>query len=136
MIISNTIVGKLVSRLEKGKPSPINSYLFHLYNKFECLREEETTLLVVAKVMLQFDIALEPEAQPEMKDEDLEKELLGSEEIRKLTTVSPGLRRKLTYQAIDGKTPIRVSNWKEVVLLSLDFQDDPFRRIEEEIDQL
>ena len=45
------IVEKLVFGLEKGKPSPISPYLFHLYNRFECLREEETTLLVAAKFM-------------------------------------------------------------------------------------
>ena len=46
------IVEKLISMLEKGKPSPINPYLFHLYNSFECLKEEETTMLVAAKFML------------------------------------------------------------------------------------
>ena len=66
------IVEKLVSGLEKGKPSPISSYLFHLYNRFECLGEEETILLVTAKYMLQFDIAPEVEAQPDMKDKDSE----------------------------------------------------------------
>ena len=46
------IVGKLISRLEKEKPSPISPYCFHFYNRFECLREEETTMLVAAKYML------------------------------------------------------------------------------------
>ena len=125
-----------MSRLEKGKASPICPYLFHLYNRFECLREEETTLLVAAKVMLQFDIAPEPKAQLEMKDIDSERELLRSEEIQKLTKVSPGSRRKSTSRAIGDKTPIRVPNWIEVILLSLDFQNNPFHRIQEEIDQL
>ena len=71
-----------------------------------------------------------------MKDANLERELLRFEEIRKLKKVSPGSRMKSTYRAIDNKTPIRVSNWKEVILSSLDFQDDPFCRIQEEIDQL
>ena len=35
------IVDMLVSRLVKEKASPISLYLFHLYHKFECLREEE-----------------------------------------------------------------------------------------------
>ena len=51
-VVMQEIIGKLVSGLEKGKPSPISPYLFYLDNRFECLREEETTLLVVAKVML------------------------------------------------------------------------------------
>ena len=91
------VVGKLVSRLEKGKPSPISPYLFHLYNRFECLREEETTLLVVAKYMLQVDIALEAEAQLDTKDKDSERESLGSKEIQELEMVPPGSRWKSTY---------------------------------------
>ena len=47
------LVGKLVSRLKKGKPSPINPYLFHLYNKFECLREGEASILDSIRVMLE-----------------------------------------------------------------------------------
>ena len=35
------VVDKLVFVLEKMKPTPVNSYLFHLYSKFECLRKEE-----------------------------------------------------------------------------------------------
>ena len=133
-VVIQEVVGKSVFRLEKEKPSPINLYFFRLYNGFECLGEEETTLLFAAKMMLQFDIAPKPKAQPEMKDEDSERELLESEEIRKLTKVSPNLGKKSTYRAIDGKTPIWVPNWREVVLSSLDFQDDPFQRIQEEID--
>ena len=109
-VVMQEIAGKLVSELEKEKPSPISPHLFQFYNRFECLREKETTLLVAAKVMFQFNITPKPEAQVGMKDEDLERELLGSEEIRKLTKVSPGLRRKSTYQAIDGKTLIQVPN--------------------------
>ena len=60
-IVMQEVVGKLVSRLEKGKPSSISPYLFHLYNRFECLRNKETILLVAAKVMLQFNIVPEPD---------------------------------------------------------------------------
>ena len=35
------VVDKLVSGLKKEKPTPISPYLFHLYNRFECLREDE-----------------------------------------------------------------------------------------------
>ena len=100
------IVGKLVLGLEKEKPSPISPYFFHLYDRFECLREEETTMLVAAKFMLQFDIASELEAQLEIKDKDSERESLGSEEIRKLSAVSQSSRKKSIYQALDGKTPV------------------------------
>ena len=35
------VVGRLVSHLEKGKPSPISPFLFHLYSMNECLKDEE-----------------------------------------------------------------------------------------------
>ena len=31
------VVGKLITALEKGKPSSISPYLFHFYHRFECL---------------------------------------------------------------------------------------------------
>ena len=38
------VVGRLVSHLEKGKPSPISPFLFHLYSKNECLKDEESEI--------------------------------------------------------------------------------------------
>ena len=93
-------------------------------------------MLVSAKVMLQFDITLVAEVQLDTKNKDLEKKSLGSEEIQRLQTVSLGSRKMSTYRAIDGKIPIRTSNWREVVMTSFDFEDNPFRRVQEEIDQL
>ena len=54
--VMQELVGKLVSRLEKEKPSPINPYLFHLYDRFECLREKEMTMLDSARMILEFDV--------------------------------------------------------------------------------
>ena len=133
-VVMQEIVGKLVSRLEKEKPSSISPYLFYLYSRFECLRMEETTMLVPAKFIFQFNIAPESEAQPEKKDEDSERKSLRSEEIQKLTTVSPGSRKKSTYRALDDKISVQVPNWREVVMSSFNFQDNPFWRIQEEID--
>ena len=39
--VLHEVVDKLVSMLEKGKPTPVSLYLFHLYSKFKCLREDE-----------------------------------------------------------------------------------------------
>ena len=96
-VVMQEIVGKLVFRLEKEKHSSISPYFFHLYSRFEYLIKEETTMLVATKFTLQFDIALELEAQPKMKDEDLERELLGCEEIQKFIAVSSSSRKKSTY---------------------------------------
>ena len=35
--VLHKVVDKLVSMLGKGKPTLVSPYLFHLYNKFECL---------------------------------------------------------------------------------------------------
>ena len=39
--VLHEVVDKLVSVLGKRKPTLISLYLFHLYSKFECLREEK-----------------------------------------------------------------------------------------------
>ena len=72
------LVGKLVSRLEKGKPSSINPYLFHLYHRFECLRGEELEVLETAKYMLEFGVNPEVEMQPDTVDLDSDQESLSS----------------------------------------------------------
>ena len=46
-----------MSNLEKGKATLISPYLFHLYNKNECLREKEIEELVIAKKYLEFGIS-------------------------------------------------------------------------------
>ena len=51
-VVMQEVVRKLVSRMEKRKPSPSSPYLFYFFNRFECLREEETTLLIAAKVIV------------------------------------------------------------------------------------
>ena len=48
-LIFQEVVDKLVSGLEKGKPSPISPYLFHLYHRFECLRGDEMDMLESVK---------------------------------------------------------------------------------------
>ena len=74
------VVEKLVSALEKGKPSPISPYLFHLYHKNECLRRGEMEELEVAKKYLEYGINLEIVAQPDVIEVDSERELLTSVE--------------------------------------------------------
>lgn len=75
------VVAKLVFKLERGKSSPISLYIFHVYDKYECLRKGEASMPASLQVMLQFDIAAEVEVQLDNKDEDLERELLGCKEI-------------------------------------------------------
>ena len=58
------MVDKLVSVLGKRKPIPVSLYLYHLYNKFECLREEEMQQLEVARECL--ELAVAPEVEPDI----------------------------------------------------------------------
>ena len=79
-LVMQELVGKLVSGLEKGKPSPISPYLFHLYDRFKCLRDREMTILESARAMLEFDVTLEVEVQPDTKGKDSDRESLSSME--------------------------------------------------------
>ena len=130
------VVGKLVSALEKEKPSPISPYLFHFYHKNECLRGGEMEMLEVAKKYLKYGVSLEAEAQPDVVEIDSKRESLTSAEQRKIQGVSPGSWRKFTYRSLKDKLPVQNPNWKAVAMSSFDFEDDPFRRIREEMDQL
>ena len=51
------VVRELVSNLEKGKPSSICPYLFHFYQRFECLKEEEIVKIEAAKYCLEYDVS-------------------------------------------------------------------------------
>ena len=53
------VVGRLVSHLEKGKPSPISPFLFHLYSKNECLKDEEIDEIEAARKYLELGISPE-----------------------------------------------------------------------------
>ena len=130
------VVDKLVSGLDKGKASPISSYQFHLYHRFECLREEKMKQLEVAKHCLEYGVGLKAETQPDVVEIDSERELLSSVEQQKILVASPGSRRKFTYRSPEEKSPVRNLDRKAMVMSSFDFKDDRFWRIREEIDQL
>ena len=61
--VFHVVVDKLVFGLEKGKPTPISPYPFHLYNRFECLREDEMQQIEIAKECLEHDVGPEAEMQ-------------------------------------------------------------------------
>ena len=64
------VVGKLVSGLEKGKPSPVSPYLFHLYHRFECLRGEEMEVLETTRYMFEYGVSPEAETQSDVVELD------------------------------------------------------------------
>ena len=76
--IIQEVVGHLVSNLEKEKATPISPYLFHFYNRNECLREGEMEELVVAKKYLEFGPS--PETVPDLVELDLHRGSLSPRE--------------------------------------------------------
>ena len=121
------VVGHLVSNLEKGKASPINPYLFHLYYRNECLREEEMKEVEVARECLEYGVG--PDMPPD--EEDARSESVGSEERQKLF---PGGQLKFTFRLSKEKSPIQTPEWKDMSALDLD--DALFMRIQEELDRV
>ena len=105
--IIQEVVEHLVSNLEKGKATPISPYLFHLYNKNECLRDGEMEELVVARKFLEFGISSEIVAHPDVVEMESERESLSSEEQRKILGISPSFWKKSTYCSPKGKSPVR-----------------------------
>ena len=93
--------------MEKGKPSPISPYLFHLYHKFECLREEEIVKVEVAKYCMEYGVNLEVETQLDVVEIDSDRESLSSAEQWKMVA-SPGSRRKFAYQLFEESHQSRI----------------------------
>ena len=60
------------------------------------------TMLESTRMMLEFNVIPKAEAQPNLKDEDLDRESLSSAEQQRLRTMSLGTKKKQTYRAIDG----------------------------------
>ena len=131
--VLHEVVDKLVSGLEKGKPIPISPFLFHLYHRFECLREEELQEIEIAKECLEYGVEPEAETQLDVVEIESNRESLTSAEQQKILRASPGSKRKYTYRSPKRKSPVRNPDWK--AMTSFDLEDDPFWRIREELDQ-
>ena len=57
--VIHDVVNRLVSHLKKDKPLPISPFLFHLYSRNECLRDEEIDEIEAARKYLEFGISSE-----------------------------------------------------------------------------
>ena len=117
------VVGRLVSNLEKGKPSPISPYVFHLYTRNECLRVGEMEELEVARKYLEYGVSPKIVAHPDVVELESERESLNSVEQRRILGVFLGSRRKQTYRSPDGKLPVRNPDWKSIMIGSFDFEN-------------
>ena len=92
--------------------------------------------LEVAKYCLEYGVGLEAETQLDVVEIDSKRELQSSAEQRKILGIFLGSWRKFTYQSLEDKSPVQNLDWKSVAMNSFDFEDDPFRWIQEEMDQL
>ena len=86
-------------------------------------------MLEIARYMLEFEVASEAGAQPDPKEDDLDRGSLSSVEIQRLQGVFPGANLKSTYRAVNGKTPIQTLDWTAIAMTSFDFEDNPFQGI-------
>ena len=95
-----------MSNLEKGKTSLISPYLFHLYNRNECLRDGKMEELVVAREYLEFGISLETMAHLDVVEIKSKRESLSSAEQQRILGISLNSRKKSTYHSLEGKSPV------------------------------
>ena len=130
--VIHEVVDKLVSVLGKRKPTPVSPYLFYLYNKFECLRREEMQQIEVARECLVMGVA--PEAKPDVVEIESDRGSLSPDARQQTPGPSPHSRGKTTFQLPKGKSPVRNPNWKD--LSALDLDNDPFSRVQNELDQV
>ena len=130
--VIHEVVDKLILVLEKKKPTPVSPYLFHLYSKFECLRKEEIQQVEVAKECLELGIG--SEVEPEVVEVDSDRGSLSPEARQQIPGPSPCLPMKTTFRSPRKKSPVRNPDWKD--MSSLDLDDDPFNRVQNELDQV
>ena len=93
------VINRLVSQLEKGKPSPISPFLFHLYSNNKCLRDEEIDEIEAARKYLGFGISSETVT---ISDE-AESEQSSKTKPQPAGTSSSG-RMRSTYRSLEDTT--------------------------------
>ena len=113
------------------KTTPLGPYLYHLYAKFGCLRKEEQEEWAAAKDCL--ELGLEDEEAEEDPDEEEESEGRSVSLKPQSAKSSPRPRLKTTFHGPKDKEPMRSLELKD--LSFLDLEDEPFKRIQLELDQ-
>ena len=100
------LVNRLVGGADKTKPTPICSFLYHLYESKGLLTEDEEIDYKAVQELNRYRIT--PDRDPESDSEVLR--IAGSEPPRVVAPVNQvkwGNRRKQTYRAPDGSPPVR-----------------------------
>ena len=94
------VVNRLVSHLEKGKPKPISPYLFHLYSRNECLKDEEIDEIEAARKYLELGIS--PEIVAALEEEQSVQGSPSPRERFRTTGTSSSGRLKHIYKSLEG----------------------------------
>jgi hypothetical protein len=128
------IVSKLVAVVTTRKTTPLGPYLFHLYAKFGCLRKEEEELWAAAKDCLELGLEEEEAEEEPDKEEESDRGSLSPAVHSQAAKSSPRPRLKTSFRGPKGKGPMRSPELKDMSFLGL--EDDPFRRIQLELDQV
>ena len=124
------VVGRLVSHLEKGKPSPISPFLFHLYSRNECLKDEEIDVIEAARKYLELGISLETVMLSEEEGSEHRSPSLRMQ-THAIGTSSSG-RLKHTYRSPEGSPKIQNPDWRS----RMTSKSDPFWRVFDNLEQL
>ena len=130
--VIHELVEKLVLVLGKRKPTLVSPCLFHQYSKFECLRREEMQQIEVARECLVMGVA--PEVEREVMEVDSDRGSLNPDVRQQTPGPSPRSKEKATFRSPKGKSPVRNTDGKD--LSALDFYDDPFSRVQSELDHV
>ena len=121
-------MGRLVSHLEKGKPSPISPYLFHLYSRNECLKDEEIDEIEAARKYLEFRVS--PEIVMLSEEEGFEHRSPSPRNKPHAIGTSSRGRLKHTYMSLEGSLKIRNLDWRS----RMTFESDPFRQVFDDLE--
>ena len=122
-------MNRLVSHLEKGKPSPISPFLFYLYSRNKCLKDEEIDEIETARKYLEYGISVETIT---IFDEEGSKRRSPSPKTKPhLAGTSLSGRMKSTYRSSEGSPKMRHLDWRSVMTSG----SDPFRRLFDDLEQ-
>ena len=88
--------------------------------------------LEVARECLELGIA--SEVDPNVVEIELDRGSLSLDAKQQIPSPSPRSRMKTTFQSLKGKSPVQNLDWKD--MSSLDLDDDPFRRVQNKLDQV
>ena len=124
------VANRLVSHLEKGKPLPFSPFLFHLYNRNECLKGEEIDEIEAARKYLEFGVS--PETVMLSEEEESEHRSPSPRGKNQAVGTSSSGKLKHTYRSPEGSPKIRNLDWRS----RMTSESDPFRRAFDDLEQL